>query len=264
MKQRRLIRGVALCTALEILGIPCYHGFTLVANVRDTPQWIEALDWKYAGKSLPAPDMSDGRPSREFWDRLLGDVGTAADLPCIVFAEELLHAYPEAKVVLVERDIERWYRSFDANVITSTWSPITRILAKIDPIFSRPIIATCDRWTKGFFHAGSKVEMRARARTVYREHYAFVRAITPAERLLEFKLADGWGPLCEFLGKGFPGCPFPHVNDTAAFRAEFREISRRRCAALAYRVLPAVVALAVVIFAIKLYAAGPSSFGRTK
>jgi hypothetical protein len=30
---------------------------------------------------------------------------------------------------------------------------------------------------------------------------------------LEFKLKDGWKPLCEFLGKEVPNEPFPHVNE---------------------------------------------------
>ena len=51
---------------------------------------------------------------------------------------------------------------------------------------------------------------------VCREHYAFVRRITPKERLLEYKLGSGWEPLCEFLGKSVPDVPFPRINETAA------------------------------------------------
>ena len=34
----------------------------------------------------------------------------------------------------------------------------------------------------------------------------------PRERLLIFNFSDGWGPLCEFLGKPVPDEPFPHVD----------------------------------------------------
>lgn len=47
----------------------------------------------------------------------------------------------------------------------------------------------------------------------YLEHYALVRRLTPAGRLLEFKISDGWGPLREFLGKPEPDVPFPHFNE---------------------------------------------------
>ncbi|KAL7551059.1 hypothetical protein ACHAWF_014261 [Thalassiosira exigua] len=43
-----------------------------------------------------------------------------------------------------------------------------------------------------------------------------VQATIPAERLLSFKVGDGWGPLCEFLGVPVPeDIPFPHVHTRA-------------------------------------------------
>jgi hypothetical protein len=39
------------------------------------------------------------------------------------------------------------------------------------------------------------------------------------ERLLDYRLGEGWGPLCEFLGKEVPvGLEFPRVNETVAFK----------------------------------------------
>jgi hypothetical protein len=34
----------------------------------------------------------------------------------------------------------------------------------------------------------------------------------PAEKLLVHRSADGWGPLCEFLGVPVPPEPYPRVN----------------------------------------------------
>jgi hypothetical protein len=64
----------------------------------------------------------------------------------------------------------------------------------------------------------SKAEMRKKARQAYRDHYALVRRITPTDRLLEYKLGDGWQPLCDFMGKPVPGVPFPRVNDSEALQ----------------------------------------------
>ena len=36
----------------------------------------------------------------------------------------------------------------------------------------------------------------------------------PADRLLVFRVQDGWEPLCKFLGREVPpGIPFPHLNE---------------------------------------------------
>jgi hypothetical protein len=53
---------------------------------------------------------------------------------------------------------------------------------------------------------------------VFDRHVAEVKAKVPADRLIVFEVSDGWGPLCEALGVDVPDEPFPHLNDTAAFR----------------------------------------------
>jgi hypothetical protein len=48
---------------------------------------------------------------------------------------------------------------------------------------------------------------------------AAVRAGVPRERLLEWRAADGWAPLCAALGVAVPDEPFPRVNTTEEFQA---------------------------------------------
>lgn len=48
------------------------------------------------------------------------------------------------------------------------------------------------------------------------KHNAWVRSIVPTEKLLEVNIADGWEPLCKFLGKPIPSVPFPRENDAAS------------------------------------------------
>lgn len=63
-------------------------------------------------------------------------------------------------------------------------------------------------WTKGDW------TNREKLRQGYLDHYAHVRKVVPAERLLEFKAEDGWAPLCKFLDKPIPTDePYPHVNE---------------------------------------------------
>ena len=59
-----------------------------------------------------------GKPfTRVEWDQLLADYTAVTDVPALAFSEDLISAYPEAKVVLMERDIEKRYKSFDDAVI---------------------------------------------------------------------------------------------------------------------------------------------------
>merc|ERR1712168_196014 len=46
----------------------------------------------------------------------------------------------------------------------------------------------------------------------YRQHNAHVKQSAPKDKLLVFKLADGWEPLCKLLNKPIPSVPFPHLN----------------------------------------------------
>ena len=47
----------------------------------------------------------------------------------------------------------------------------------------------------------------------YQKHYDTVRSIVPEDRLLEYNVKEGWGPLCKFLNLPIPDVPFPHIND---------------------------------------------------
>ena len=209
----------AMQQALGILGFPCYHGLSLIANVADTDLWNEALDAKLFGKgSLFSLDQ---------WDNLLGNYGAVADLPAIVFAEDLLKCYPDAKVVLVNRDMEKWYKSFNEGIIQNVFNPAIEIIARLDSHFVGKLGSTSERWTKGWFGAQSKVEMQEKAREKYREHYALVERVTPKGQLLQYQLDQGWGPLCKFLNRPVPDVEFPRVNEAAALKEKIGLIARR-------------------------------------
>ena len=197
--------------AFNILGYRSFHSVLFFANIRETELWNEALDAKF---------FSKGRKfARADWDQVLGDYSAvSADPPAVAFGEDLIAAYPEAKVVLVEREIEAWFCSFDATIIASFWDRTMNLVADIDPFLVGALRACHGRWVRGWMGARSKEEMREKARETYTAHYALIRRVTPKERLLEYKLGDGWEPLCQFLGKPMPDVPFPNVNDSDAIR----------------------------------------------
>ena len=111
-------------------------------------------------------------------------------------------------------------------------------VARIDPFFVRPLEKIHQKWARGWFRAGNRKEMRENAREVFREHYEMIKRVTPRERLLVFKLSEGWGPLCEFLGKPVPDVEFPRVNDTDAMTEKIRLVAWRGVKNGALRAVP--------------------------
>jgi hypothetical protein len=53
---------------------------------------------------------------------------------------------------------------------------------------------------------------KAHCLRVVEQHCERVRRTLPAQRLLVYRVQEGWEPLCRFLGVDVPDEPFPHVN----------------------------------------------------
>lgn len=69
-------------------------------------------------------------------------------------------------------------------------------------------------WAEEQFKAKNVHAFKANARSVYMEHYKRIQELVPPESLLNFKLKDGWEPLCGFLGKDVPvGKEFLRANE---------------------------------------------------
>lgn len=99
--------------------------------------WIEAIVAKKTASKKPY--------GRAEFEQLLGDCGTATDVPPAVVWKEPIEAYPEAKVALVERDEEEWFRSFEGLVAGIT-NPIGRyFLQYADPYWYVKVVCVCYR-----------------------------------------------------------------------------------------------------------------------
>ena len=186
--------------------------------------WTEALQAKF----------ELGKPfGRAEFDNLLGKWGAITDQPAVLMSEELISAYPDAKIVLVERDIDRWYHSFCNTVIDGSASPFVPLASMIDRTYLGQMAAQTDLIAKYYFGVqGHRTnyglinnpffssEWKAKAKSGYLTHNEMVKRITPKDRLLLFQLDEGWEPLCRFLGKRIPDVPFPRVNETAAVQGK--------------------------------------------
>ncbi|KAL7821169.1 P-loop containing nucleoside triphosphate hydrolase protein [Trichoderma aethiopicum] len=229
--------------AMKQLGyVDTYHMMNCsIENPPDALMWMDALCAKYDGKGKPF--------TREDWDQLLGTCQAVCDWPAVAFAEELIKAYPEAKVVLTNRDVDSWHASTMKTVYWRATDPELRWLSNFDWAASMyyPML-------KKFFDTFFEGDFPNRGKDVYRKHYEHVRSLVPKERLLEYKVTDGWGPLCEFLGDPIPkDCGFPNVNDNSDFVSRSRRRNRNQMKNVALRYfVNLIIAVAFLISMFRL------------
>ncbi|KAJ3960975.1 hypothetical protein N0V92_002325 [Colletotrichum tropicale] len=236
--------STSMKAAYEELGLPTYHGFEYMLRPDDQKAWTEAYLAKYEGKGTPF--------GRKEFDEILKGWAVLSDCPVLGFTDDLLEAYPEAKVVLVDRDIDSWYKSFNECVVApfSDWQAWMVI-----NIFERfknrqPTIMTQKVLYK-IFDAHDISSWRENLKKTNLEHAEKIRRVVPKERLLEYKLGSGWEPLCTFLGKDVPDKPFPHLNDSVEFEKWTREFKDQQLkqgllAFLKYGAVPVIAAAATI------------------
>ena len=191
-------------TALERLGLgPCHHMYEVRNNPATLGVWQEAaggaaMDWAAAFR---------GYVSQVDW-------------PGAAYWSEIAGAFPDAKVILSVRDPEEWYES-----IRQTILPSVRIgRQRTDDDFARDLAEMIHRTVDvGLF--GGRLHERSHALKVFAEHIEAVRDTISRDRLLIFSVADGWKPLCDFLGKQMPDGPFPSTNSKEEFLRRKPEIA---------------------------------------
>lgn len=230
--------------AYAILGYPDpYHYASIFANIRDADMWIEALRAKYKGVGKPY--------ARAEFDQLLGHSGVITDTPGVCFWKELVEAYPEAKIVLVERDEDKWLKSF-AGLIGGILNPLGKYVLRFTDPFWWGRIQTCALlWVGGMYGSTNFDVARRNAPEVYRKHYREIREAVPPSRLLNYQLGSGWEPLCKFLGKEVPDVPFPHRNEADILSNAFGAAIARALKHSALNVGLAAVTVAGIVWVLR-------------
>ncbi|KOC11255.1 hypothetical protein AFLA70_79g003651 [Aspergillus flavus AF70] len=204
----RILTAVAIKKALLKLGYSdVYHGYTAaMENPRDCEMWLDAMAAKWDGVGKPF--------GRTEWDQLLGHCQAVTDIPAAVFAKELIEAYPEAKVILTNRNAEEWHRSVQTALLKNVFHPWSSVVDTLAILTRSPNRFTRKMFIRAFtdYFQG---DFQLHGVSVYESHYKMVRKMVPRENLLEYQIQDGWEPLCKFLGKNIPSeVPFPNGNDT--------------------------------------------------
>ncbi|KAJ5140661.1 hypothetical protein N7448_004069 [Penicillium atrosanguineum] len=214
----------SMALAYQILGFKTHHG--LLEKVTETP-WIQ-LEQAAEATWPNAPGTRPRKPyTRGDWSALWGGYDAVTDLAS-PFALELIKAYPEAKVVIVQRDFDSWWPSFKAEILDRVMlQPMATINGFLGlHLMGIPAVQAMRKIHFGFFGAQSRAEILNNAKDVYEEYYADVRAAVPAEQRLEYRVGDGWEPLCEFLKVDIPDMPFPRENDAGEHDGEAKARTR--------------------------------------
>lgn len=213
---------LSMCRAYEQLGYQdVYHG---MKSLDDNDDWLVLA--RGADASFPAlPTYTGVSFTRADWDEVFGSSEAVTDVASL-FGEQLVKVYPDAKVVLVQRDFDKWWASMEESVVSNFWGPVPDfIIGYVEPLLGTTGGMAGRKMLLGFFDAKDPEELRRNARTAWERHHARIRELVPKEQLLDFKMEDGWKPLCEFLGKPVPppGIEFPWVNESAALKAKVIE-----------------------------------------
>ncbi|KAL4936892.1 hypothetical protein BDV06DRAFT_227475 [Aspergillus oleicola] len=193
--------------ALKQLGYNCYHMSECCLDSANGSLvlWNHAIDAKYNAKGTKFVGKD--------FDQMLWRYDAVTDIPCILFVEELMDAYPNAQIVLNTSSREGWLPSIEHSFYTILSWRSWKVLELMDPAFTRPYIpllkSALSIWT------GDVWQNRDRLLAGFDAHYNHVRAAARARgrEVLEFRVQDGWTPLAKFLGKDTPETPFPHVNE---------------------------------------------------
>ncbi|KAK0625884.1 P-loop containing nucleoside triphosphate hydrolase protein, partial [Immersiella caudata] len=210
----------SMTKALHILGYThILHGLDIRAGLAGLNPTTQEPWSRAAWANLPflhqfVPEIKSF--SRREWDGTcaLGTYHAVTDTASL-YAAQLIKAYPGAKVILCYRDPVAWAASVDdtfVKVVTSRGGILVRRWA--EPLLggSYPITQLWDV-LRGWFEVETLEEMRGVYLVRYERHYEMVRRLVPREQLLECRLGEGWGPMCEFLGRPVPGVEYPRVNE---------------------------------------------------
>lgn len=192
-----------------------------------------------------------------------------------MFSDELVTAYPDAKVILTLRDPVKWFHSVNNTLIPVMKWPSWKVLKYMDSVSdSGALLNTwntdifCPQKDTGAWYdcvnsclniwsgiPGYQTTPRTAHWTeanfvrYYKTHCDRIRALVPSDRLLEFQATDGWEPLCKFLDIQVPEGQYPRLYDAESAVQRATTIWWRLVMRLAGRMLLRGVGILVVVAA---------------
>lgn len=206
--------------ALRILGYKPYHMGAILVEKGHSELWRQRAEG-----TLETEKVFDAMTERGY--------NATMDSPmCDVYLDQV-KLYPNAKVILTKhpkgtngwaksfinlmqvvkvqsRPFSLWYPNFFG------WVPAIRDLNVIRNMIGVPTMGL--KPGELCYGLWDKPNTQQWLTGLYDVHNDHVRKNVPSKQMLEFDVSQGWGPLCEFLGKPIPDEPFPHVNDSQTMK----------------------------------------------
>lgn len=174
----------SLKVAIEALGIGrCYHMSEVLKNPACTADWIRAAEGK-----------AD-------WEKIFSGYAATVDNPGCNFWKELADHYPDAKVILTVRDPGKWFESTNETIHSAEFANFIR-----NSPFGEMVRKTI--WDV----MENRMQDREYMIRFFEKRSAEISRTIAADRLLVYRVSDGWGPLCKFLDLPVPETEFPKIN----------------------------------------------------
>lgn len=183
------------------------HGYHIIDNnIGEIPQWMRLILAKYYNKTsfLNAAEF----------DKVLGNCEAGSDSHMAYFGAELIRAYPDAKVVLNYRDVEKWHASAAATMEPRYQATFYSYLQFFD---AREFWTT--KLLQCIWYAMWGGKFAEEGKEKYLRHFEEMEALCVklGRPYVKWKVQDGWEPLCELLGKDVPKEEFPSGNAPQEF-----------------------------------------------
>jgi len=176
-------------------------------------------------------DVLRNNASKEALAKVFDGREVIMGMPTFCFWEQIVELYPNAKVILTIRDEDEW------------WNSVQRAKKLMDnelpgsPLRYGSVMRCIESYMVPSYHKFCQVLRfswnatlgaqglcgdefnEAAARSCYRKHNSYVKSLLGGAggKLLVYDVREGWGPLCEFLGKDVPELDFPKAMNVAYF-----------------------------------------------
>jgi hypothetical protein len=167
----------------QLLNKPCYHMSEVFDNKGHPEIWQQATVGKL-------PD----------WLKFYHEYGATVDWPSAAFWSELSDVFPDALILLSERDSESWWNSASETIFQLDNIPGAdeKKRTMLESLFS-------NKFTPDY-------QDKDKAIAAYEKHNQNVKETAPKDRLLIWNATEGWEPICRALDLSVPDTPFPKVN----------------------------------------------------
>ncbi len=181
----------SLKVALEALQLGrCYHMSEIMQNPDKTADWIDAAEGK-----------AD-------WDKIFDGYSATVDNPGCNYWKQLTDYYPDAKVILTVRDADKWFDSTNETIHSAEFSNFIK---------KSPFGEMVQKTVWDFMD--NRMQDRDHMVNFFEHRNAEIIDTIDADRLLVYRIEQGWQPLCEFLDIPVPETEFPRVNSREETKA---------------------------------------------